>query len=85
MSRENQLPRITKFVSKQIIEELDKLKDLAMQGNLIGFAYAAKHAPFNHSIGIHGEYFNNPICAKRVVDRLAISLEEMADKMEVWS
>ena len=76
--------RLVSSEDKTIISTLEDLLLQAKQGNIVGFTYIAKHAPFNHSMGILGGYEENPVCGHRVAQILAGVFEARAEKMEVW-
>ena len=84
MKSQARVPRIIEYKNRSIVECLEMLLDQAKNGEIIGFMYGVKHAPFKHSIGVVGSYEEMPFCGKRVADKISQVLERRSEALETW-
>lgn len=72
--------KITEYRTRDTVKALEELLEMAKAGKLTGLVFACKYGPWDHGIGVVGDYYKDPIPALAIAGRLFRALNKFADE-----
>lgn len=73
---------IREYLARPIVEQLEYLLAEAKQGRYTGFAFAMKEGPYDHGIGLCGDYRDDPAQVLAVTARINYRINQMLDETD---
>lgn len=74
--------KLQEFNNSELIEGLGWILDQAINGNITGACFIIKHERYHHTIGILGNYKDDPYCAMQATKKLKRILKKSARELE---
>ena len=69
------------YKNRNTVEVLERLLERAKRGQIDGLVFCVQRGPRNHSMGVTGSYFSDPVTALIPCGRLQHRLHLLADQV----
>jgi hypothetical protein len=70
---------IREFANRPIVQQLEALLEQARAGQMTGLAFAVKEGPYQHGIGLCGDYRDDPAQVLAVTARIKYRVNQIID------
>lgn len=74
--------KIREYVNRPIVEQIEALLAQARAGQMTGFAFAVKEGPYQHGIGLCGDYRDDPAQVLTVTSRIDHRVNQLIDNQD---
>lgn len=76
----NNVVSIREYANRPIVEQIEALLEQARAGRMRGFAFAVKEGPYQHGIGLCGDYRDDPAQVLSVTSRIDYRVNTLLDE-----